>query len=73
MVLGLFRVEMDLFQDLRDAHRRAAESPLVVAVGQVRNVGLFVREDVHCHVIVDLRIVGSVVIMITNNRLRFAL
>ena len=55
MVLRLFRVEMDLFEDLRDAHRRAVEGALVVAGGQVRDVGVFVREDVHTRLRRDAR------------------
>ena len=63
VVLRLFRVEMYFFEDLRDAHRRAVESALVVAVGQVRDVGLFVREDVYGDV------VGVGIVVVTNNRL----
>jgi hypothetical protein len=58
---------MDFFQNLRDAHRRAVEGALVVAIREVGDVGLFVREDVHINVIVDLRVV------VTKDRLRFIL
>jgi len=67
MVLGLFWVEMYLFEDLRDAHRRTVESDLVVSVGQMRNISLFVREDVYGDVVGVVS--GSGDVVVTHNRL----